>query len=228
MNEQPSLLQVLDLCKHFQTTAERLEVLNHVNLTMNAGDDMSIVGPSGSGKSTLLYILGTLDHPSSGEIRVAGVNPFELSNQQLAKFRNQSIGFVFQDHHLLPQLSVLENVLLPALAHGQPSQDELLRGQQLLESVGLADRMHHLPAAISGGERQRAAVARAMLNRPRLLLADEPTGNLDALSSGLVADMLYDLPKREGTILIVVTHSQVVAERASRKMRLIEKTLVDY
>ncbi len=221
-------LIVQDLCKEFETTAERLSVLQNVQLRMTQGDDISIVGPSGSGKSTLLYILGTLDHPTSGSVELEGVNPFSLSNQELAKFRNKSVGFVFQDHHLLPQLSVIENVLLPAVALGTPTQSEVDRARELLEAVGLADRSQHLPSEISGGERQRAAVARALLNRPRLLLADEPTGNLDSQSSQIVAELLYQLPKREGAMLIVVTHSQQVADQASKRMRLESKKLVEY
>ena len=221
-------LIVQDLCKEFETTAERLSVLQNVQLRMTQGDDISIVGPSGSGKSTLLYILGTLDHPTSGSVELEGVNPFSLSNQELAKFRNKSVGFVFQDHHLLPQLSVIENVLLPAVAIGTPTQSEVDRARELLEAVGLADRSQHLPSEISGGERQRAAVARALLNRPRLLLADEPTGNLDSQASQVVAELLYQLPKREGAMLIVVTHSQQVADQASKRMRLESKKLVEY
>lgn len=221
-------LIVQDLCKEFETTAERLSVLQNVQLRMTQGDDISIVGPSGSGKSTLLYILGTLDQPSSGSVELGGVNPFSLSNQELAKFRNKSVGFVFQDHHLLPQLSVIENVLLPAVALGTPTQTEVDRARELLAAVGLADRVQHLPAEISGGERQRAAVARALLNRPRLLLADEPTGNLDSQASQIVAELLYQLPKREGAMLIVVTHSQQVADQASKRLRLESMKLVEY
>ncbi len=221
-------LIVQDLCKEFETTAERLSVLQNVQLRMTQGDDISIVGPSGSGKSTLLYILGTLDQPSSGSVELGGVNPFSLSNQELAKFRNKSVGFVFQDHHLLPQLSVIENVLLPAVALGTPTQTEVDRARELLGAVGLADRVQHLPSEISGGERQRAAVARALLNRPQLLLADEPTGNLDSQASQIVAELLYQLPKREGTMLVVVTHSQQVADQASKRLRLESKKLVEY
>lgn len=221
-------LIVQDLCKEFETTAERLSVLQNVQLRMTQGDDISIVGPSGSGKSTLLYILGTLDQPSSGSVELGGVNPFSLSNQELAKFRNKSVGFVFQDHHLLPQLSVIENVLLPAVALRTPTQTEVDRARELLGAVGLADRVQHLPSEISGGERQRAAVARALLNRPRLLLADEPTGNLDSQASQIVAELLYQLPKREGTMLVVVTHSQQVADQASKRLRLESKKLVEY
>lgn len=228
MPNENSTLTVTNLSKEFTTSAERLLVLQDVNLRLQHGEDISIVGPSGSGKSTLLYILGTLDTPSSGTVELDGVNPFSLPNRKLADYRNKSIGFVFQDHHLMPQLSVLDNVLLPSIAVGASSAEDVSRAEHLLEAVGLKDRMSHLPAEISGGERQRAAVARALLNRPRLLLADEPTGNLDIESSQRVADLLYDLPKREGAMLIVVTHSQQVAERASRKLRLESRTLVQY
>lgn len=221
-------LEVQDLCKEFESSAERLSILKGVSLSMSRGDDISIVGPSGSGKSTLLYILGTLDQPTSGTVLLNGVNPFSLGNKQLAEFRNKSIGFVFQDHHLLPQLSVLENVLLPALALGVPTEVDVLRAKQLLEAVGIQHRSDHSPSQISGGERQRAAVARALLNRPQLLLADEPTGNLDLESSQVIAELLYDLPKREGTMLVVVTHSSSVAERASRRLKLESKKLVEY
>ncbi len=228
MPNENSKLIVTNLSKEFATTAERLLVLQNVTLTMQHGDDISIVGPSGSGKSTLLYILGTLDTPTSGTVELAGVNPFSLPNSKLANYRNKSIGFVFQDHHLLPQLSVIDNVLLPSIAAGVTSAEDVARAEQLLEAVGLKDRMKHFPAEISGGERQRAAVARALLKRPQLLLADEPTGNLDIESSQKVADLLYELPKREGAMLVVVTHSQQVAERASRRFRLESRTLVQY
>ncbi|MFO0941867.1 MAG: ABC transporter ATP-binding protein [Pirellulales bacterium] len=228
MPNENSKLIVNNLCKEFANSAERLLVLQDVNLTMQHGEDVSIVGPSGSGKSTFLYILGTLDTPSSGTVELDGMNPFNLPNSKLAEYRNRSIGFVFQDHHLLPQLSVLDNVLLPSIAFGVSSAEDVSRAQHLLEAVGLKDRMNHVPAQISGGERQRAAVARALLRRPRLLLADEPTGNLDVESSKKVADLLYDLPKREGAMLVVVTHSQQVAERASRRLRLESRTLIQY
>jgi lipoprotein-releasing system ATP-binding protein len=227
MTINDSKLVVKDLYKEFRTAAETLKILENVQLEMKQGDDLSIVGQSGCGKSTLLYILGTLDQPTSGSVLLDGVNPFSLSNNKLAAFRNKSIGFVFQDHHLLPQLSVLENVLLPALAVGAPSAEIVQRAEHLIASVGLADRRQHLPAALSGGERQRTAVARALLGKPRLLLADEPTGNLDVDTSQNIADLLFDLPKREGAMLVVVTHSNLVAQRASRRMKLESRKLID-
>jgi lipoprotein-releasing system ATP-binding protein len=227
MTSDESQLVVRDLCKEYRTTAETLTILNNVQLQMKQGDDLSIVGPSGCGKSTLLYILGTLEQPTSGSVTLDGVDPFSLTNQQLSAFRNRSIGFVFQDHHLLPQLSVLENVLLPALATGAPSAETVQRAEHLIAAVGLQDRRQHTPAELSGGERQRTAVARALLGKPRLLLADEPTGNLDIESSQRIAELLFDLPKREGAMLIVVTHSPQVADRASRRMRIDSRQLID-
>jgi lipoprotein-releasing system ATP-binding protein len=209
-------LVVEKLRKEFVTAAETLTVLEEVNLQLSAGEDLAIVGPSGSGKSTLLYILGTLDTPTSGEVTIDSVNPFRLSPAEMARFRNRSIGFVFQDHHLLPQLTVAENVLLPAMAQGRPSRDLIARSEHLIAEVGLAERTTHIPAQLSGGERQRVAVARALLHSPKLLLADEPTGNLDAATAQRIADLLFDLPKREGATLVLVTHSDLLAARATR------------
>ena len=214
------MLMVNGLCKEFQTSAETLRVLNGFNLQMERGDNLAIIGPSGCGKSTLLYILGTLDTPTAGEVKLDGVDPFKLAPTELAKFRNRSIGFVFQDHHLLPQLSVLENVLIPAMATGTPNADAVARAKQLIDDVGLSGRIEHLPGALSGGERQRVAVARALLNRPTLLLADEPTGNLDAANTEKIAKLLFELPKREGAMLIVVTHSEWLASQAQRCLKL--------
>ncbi|MCA9133973.1 MAG: ABC transporter ATP-binding protein [Planctomycetales bacterium] len=219
-------LSVTHLSKEFTSAAETLHVLQDVDLEMSGGQDLSIVGPSGCGKSTLLYILGTLDQPTSGQVLLEDVDPFGLPPQQLAHFRNRSIGFIFQDHHLLPQLSVAENVLLPALAEGAAKEEQVERALQLIQEVGLAERQHHLPSQLSGGERQRVAVARALLNRPQLLLADEPTGNLDLANTERIAELLFDLSRREGAMLIVVTHSQWLAAQASRQLHLQERRLV--
>lgn len=213
-------LSVKQLRKEFPSSAETLQVLDGVDLEMSAGESLSIVGPSGCGKSTLLYILGTLDQPTSGQITLDDVDPFTLSTTKLARFRSQSIGFVFQDHHLLPQLTVTENVLLPALAQGTPSSAQVSRAAELIESVGLEDRVGHLPGQLSGGQRQRVAVARALLNRPKLLLADEPTGNLDAINARKIAELLFELSKREGTMLVVVTHSEELAGQAMRQLQI--------
>jgi lipoprotein-releasing system ATP-binding protein len=218
-------LIVQDLCKHFVSEAETLVVLDKVSFSLEAGEDLAVVGASGSGKSTLLYILGTLDHPTSGSVSIDGVDPFALPAARLAEFRNKSVGFVFQDHHLLPQLTVLENVLLPAMAKGRPSRQTAERARHLIEEVGLSARSGHIPGRLSGGERQRVAVARAMLHQPKLLLADEPTGNLDAQTADRIAELLFDLPRREGASLIVVTHSDALSDRASRCLRLVNHQL---
>lgn len=220
-------LSVKDLCKEFVSTAETLRILHEVSFELSSGENLSIVGPSGCGKSTLLYILGTLDEPTSGSVEVDGTNPFSLSPKEISRFRNRSLGFIFQDHHLLPQLTVAENVLLPALAEGTPSGDDVSRATALIEDVGLADRQHHRPGQLSGGERQRVAVARALLHRPKLILADEPTGNLDSKNTERIAEVLFELPQREGAMLVVVTHSDWLAKQAGRQMRLEHHQLSD-
>ena len=221
-----SQLVVHNLCKEFKSSAETLRVLDGVELTILSGENLSIVGPSGCGKSTLLYILGTLDTPTSGEVQLDGVDPFSLSPRELAQFRSRNIGFVFQDHHLLPQLSVTENVLLPALAQRSVTGEMVQRARELIERVGLTERQEHLPGALSGGERQRVAVARALLHRPKLLLADEPTGNLDVENTRKIAELLFDLPPKEGAMLVVVTHSEWLAEQAAKKLQLEDHRLV--
>jgi lipoprotein-releasing system ATP-binding protein len=206
-------LVVDDVSKSFPTRGEPLVVLREVSLEVAAGQNAAILGPSGSGKSTLLFIIGTLDAPSSGSIRLNGTDPFSLSEQQLADFRNRHIGFVFQDHYLLPQLTVLENVLIPAMADGAPARDAVERARQLLARVGLAERLDHRPAELSGGERQRVGVARALLLKPALVLADEPTGNLDRKSAAAIGDLLVEMQREEQAMLLVVTHSLELARR---------------
>jgi lipoprotein-releasing system ATP-binding protein len=199
--------------------------LQDVSLELSAGQNVAILGPSGSGKSTLLHIVGTLDAPTSGSVRLDGNDPFALAEPELAAFRNQRIGFVFQDHHLLPQCSVLENVLLPTIAKGPATPEEVDRARSLIARVGLEGRLTHRPAELSGGERQRAAVARALVNRPRLLLADEPTGNLDAKSAAGVAELLLELQAADAAMLIVVTHSQELAARLQGRLTLVDGRL---
>lgn len=206
--------------KSFPTRGEPLVILKDASLKLSAGENAAILGPSGSGKSTLLHIIGGLDQPTSGNVTLAGENPANLNEQQLAHFRNRHIGFVFQDHYLLPQLSVLENVLVPALAEGSPSEATVQRAKQLLESVGLGQRLDHRPAELSGGERQRAGVARALLLKPVLLLADEPTGNLDRSNATSIGRLLIDLQKQEGTMLLIVTHSSELAALVQRRYEL--------
>ena len=188
---------------------------------MNQGELLALTGPSGSGKSTLLHLIGTLDKPSSGRIEINGDDPFKLAEPQLARFRNQVVGFVFQDHHLLPQYSALENVLMPTLAFKDRNRDAENRARTLLESVGLAHRLSHRPAQLSGGECQRVAVARALINQPSLLLCDEPTGNLDHSTAETVASLLLELHQAEQNILIVVTHSVELANRFERRSELV-------
>jgi lipoprotein-releasing system ATP-binding protein len=208
-----------NLTKDYPTRSGALHVLDGVSLRLAAGESAAIVGPSGCGKSTLLNILGTLEISGGGRMTLDGVDPFTLSEPELAGFRNRRIGFVFQDHHLLPHCSVLENVLVPTLVDGGgPASVD--RAQRLLDRVGLSARLDHRPAELSGGERQRAAVARALVNQPLLILADEPTGNLDRRSAEAVADLLLELHRDEKTILIVVTHSQALAERLPQQFQL--------
>jgi lipoprotein-releasing system ATP-binding protein len=222
-----STLELVEISKEFPTRGEPLQVLERVNLQVAQGDNLAIVGPSGCGKSTLLHILGTLDTPTSGSMRLGEVDPFELDEQALARFRNQNIGFIFQDHHLLPQLSVLENVLIPAIAEGRPDQDCVQRAHELIERVGLADRIEHRPAELSGGERERVAVARSLIHQPTLLLADEPTGNLDQTNARQIGDLLLEIQQQEKMMLIVVTHSMELAGKIDRQMRLDDGKLVD-
>jgi lipoprotein-releasing system ATP-binding protein len=205
-------LMVADLGKDYPTRSGPLTVLRNVNLGLQRGQALAVMGPSGSGKSTLLHILGTLDQPTHGSVRLEGTDPFTLPERALADFRNRHIGFVFQDHHLLPQCSVLENVLIPTLVQRADSAEVVARARSLLERVGLADRVEHRPAELSGGERQRVAVARALIHRPALLLADEPTGNLDRRTAQAVGRLLLELHREENSILVVVTHSQELAD----------------
>jgi lipoprotein-releasing system ATP-binding protein len=213
------LLEVENVSKEYSTPAGPLRIVSQVSLSLPLGSAVSIMGPSGSGKSTLLYLLGALEPPSSGTITLGGRNPFLLNPKQLAAFRNQQIGFVFQDHCLLPQCSVIENVLTPTLV-SPPNGDAPDRAAELLKHVGLAERMDHRPAQLSGGEKQRVALARALIMKPKLLLCDEPTGNLDQKSAGVVADLLLDIHRASETILIVVTHSAELAARFPQRFEL--------
>jgi lipoprotein-releasing system ATP-binding protein len=219
------MLNVDYISREYPTATGPLRILENVAFSMNAGDAAAIMGPSGSGKSTLLYILGALDRPTSGTVTLAGENPFTLAPGELATFRNRRIGFVFQDHALLPQCSVLENVLVPTLV-GAPDGDAPARARQLLDRVGLGGRLDHRPAQLSGGERQRAAIARALVRQPQLLLCDEPTGNLDATSAETVASLLFELHAAQQTMLVVVTHSEALASRFPIRFDLTQRTLV--
>ncbi len=219
------MLNVSRVTKDFPTPTGPLRILENVSFSMAPGDAAAIMGPSGSGKSTLLYILGALDRPTSGTVTLGGDDPFTLDANALAAFRNRRIGFVFQDHALLPQCSVLENVLVPTLV-GAPEPDAPARARALLDRVGLGSRLGHRPAQLSGGEKQRVAIARALIRQPQLLLCDEPTGNLDAESSDAVATLLFELHAAQKTVLVVVTHSDALAARFPVRFHLHQKTLV--
>lgn len=214
------MLEVTNLAKSYPTPRGPLTILSNLTLSLRPGDAASIVGPSGSGKSTLLYVLGALEPPTAGTVTLDGVNPFTLSSTELAVFRNRRVGFVFQDHLLLPQCTVLENVLIPTLV-GERESDAPDRARELLDGVGLADRLDHRPGELSGGERQRVSLARALIRRPPLLLCDEPTGNLDRAAGDVVASMLFDLHERQQTVLLIVTHNIALAARCPIQFELV-------
>ena len=213
------MLEISNVGKEYATPRGPLTVLAGVSLSLEHGEAAAIMGPSGSGKSTLLYIAGGLEPPGSGTVVLDGINPYSASEKELAAFRNRSIGFVFQDHCLLPQCSVLENVLVPTLVAKDPA-DYPARARELLRQVGLEERLDHRPAELSGGEKQRVALARALIRRPRLLLCDEPTGNLDEGSADIVATLLLELPGRSETVIIVVTHNPALAARFPKRYEL--------
>jgi lipoprotein-releasing system ATP-binding protein len=219
-------LQVSHLAKDYPTRSGPLTVLRDVDLELERGDALAVMGPSGSGKSTLLHLLGTLDRPTRGTVRLDGHDPFALPEPELADFRNRHVGFVFQDHHLLPQCTVLENVLIPTLVNGSGNSADVEKwAKELLERVGLSGRLDHRPAELSGGERQRVAVARALVLRPALLLADEPTGNLDRRTAQAVGQLLLDLHRQERTVLVVVTHSPELAKLFPRQVEMADGAL---
>ena len=213
------MLELSKVVKEYPSPRGPLTVLAGVSLSLQRGEAAAIMGPSGSGKSTLLYIAGALEPPTSGTVTLDGADPYRLREPDLAAFRNRTIGFIFQDHCLLPQCSALENVLVPALvADDRADYPQLAR--ELLEQVGLADRLDHRPSELSGGERQRVALARALIRRPHLLLCDEPTGNLDEASAEMVAGLLLELHARQETMLIVVTHNSALAARFPKRYEL--------
>ena len=213
------MLKVSNVSKDYGT----VEVLRDISFSFTGGTSVAITGPSGSGKSTLLHIIGTLEKPSDGQVEINDTDPFALSEPELARYRNSVIGFVFQDNHLLPQYSVLENVLVPTFAFKQ-EPDATERAHELLKRVGLTHRTSHRPGELSGGERQRVAIARALINQPRILLCDEPTGNLDTATSETIADLLFELHDAEQTMLMVVTHNLTLASRFQEHLRLSDGT----
>ncbi len=202
-----------------------LEILSGVDIELRRGESLAILGVSGAGKSTLLHILGGLEPPTSGEVLYRGVDLHGLAGEEVARFRNRQIGFVFQFHHLLPEFSALENVMLPCLLGGMTRAEALDRARGMIESVKLTPRSEHRPGKLSGGERQRVAIARALVLEPPVVLADEPTGNLDPHTAGAVEDVLFELNRRLSTALVLVTHNEALATRLSKKAYLVEGRL---
>ncbi len=213
------MLDVSQLTKTYPTVRGPLPILTDVSFSLSRGDAASIMGPSGSGKSTLLYIIGALEPPTSGRVTLNGADPFILDERKQAAFRNSQVGFVFQDHLLLPQCTVLENVLVPTLV-GRPGPAVTKRAASLLEQVGLEDRMEYRPAELSGGERQRVALARALVQEPPLVVCDEPTGNLDRQSADVITSLLFTLHEQQNNVLLIVTHNPELANRCSIRYRL--------
>ena len=216
------MIQVKNIRKQFG----ELEVLKDITIKVSEGEVVSIVGPSGAGKTTLLQILGTLDVESSGELQIGGINVSKMSRSSLADFRNKHIGFVFQFHRLLPEFTALENVMMPAWIAGTSDSEAEKRGTMLLKELGLHDRASHLPSELSGGEQQRIAVARALMNEPKILLADEPSGNLDSENAAILHDLFFELRDKLGLTIIIVTHNEELASRADRSLRMADGIIV--
>jgi lipoprotein-releasing system ATP-binding protein len=218
------VLKLENVSKEYPTPRGPLEIVSNISLSLSDGDAVSIMGPSGSGKSTLLYMMGALEPPTSGSVSLDGQDPFSLKEPELAAFRNRQVGFIFQDHCLLPQCSVLENVLTPTLV-ASADGDRAQRARTLIDAVGLTERLEHRPAELSGGEKQRVALARALIMSPKLVLCDEPTGNLDHKSANVVASLLLDLHRQQKTILVVVTHNAELAAQFPLRYELLDHEL---
>jgi lipoprotein-releasing system ATP-binding protein len=221
------LLETVDLCKSFRDGDRVVDVLSGISLQVHSGEIIALLGASGAGKSTLMHIMGALDRPSAGTVRYMGEDLFRKSESQLATFRNSAIGFVFQFHHLLPEFTALENVMMPALINGMSRKEAMDRAESLLAEVGLKQRVSHKPGELSGGEQQRVAVARALVMDPKLLLADEPTGNLDMKTSESIHQLFTDLHARRGLTVVVVTHNEMLAARTGRQIRLLDGKIQD-
>ena len=215
-----NILKTKDLCKTYVTGPLEVEVLKGIDLEVTAGEIVVIMGPSGVGKSTMLHLIGGLDRPTSGNVLIDGDDLFLLKEKELAVFRNKAIGFVFQFHHLLPEFSALENVMIPGMMHGRDLNVVTEKANAILEEIGLGHRLNHKPSELSGGEQQRVAVARALVNNPRLVLADEPTGNLDKQNSEALYELLRELNKKHDQTFIIVTHNEKMAAHAQRVIEL--------
>ena len=222
-----TLVEVIDLRKSYFDGDTELPVLKGINLTVRRGEMICIVGPSGVGKSTLLHVIGTLDAPTSGKVLFEGEDIFGMDQEKLADFRSHQIGFIFQFHYLLPEFTALENVAMGALIAGRPADEAFAKAEELLKRVGLKERMNHKPTKLSGGERQRVAVARALVNDPKLILADEPTGNLDTRTSETVFKLIWELKETMGKTLILATHDLNLARRGDRIAKLIDGKIVE-
>jgi len=225
--QQNILLRTRNLVKVYRSGPSIIKVLKGINLTVHKGEVVVIMGPSGVGKSTLLNIIGTLDRPTEGEVWIEGVSMFEQNDEKLAEFRNRHIGFVFQFHYLLPEFTALENVLIPRMIQGNDWKKEVDRAVALLKEVGLGDRLHHRPNQLSGGEQQRVAMARALMNQPKLVLADEPTGDLDQMNSEALFDLILSLNAKFQQTFLIVTHNEMFARKASRVIHLWDGKIVD-
>ena len=222
------MIELRNLSKTFIKDGNKIEVLRGLNMEIARGDSLAVLGASGAGKSTMVHILGTLDHPTEGNMHVNGVNVFAWEEKKMASFRNSTIGFVFQFNNLLPEFDALENVMMPALISGMPPKAAAAKAHVLLEEVGLKDRLKHKPGELSGGEQQRVAIARALVMEPEIILADEPTGNLDTETGKKIEDILINLNKTRKITLVIVTHNKILAERMSRRIGLRDGKIYDY
>ncbi|MBL7067477.1 MAG: ABC transporter ATP-binding protein [Candidatus Marinimicrobia bacterium] len=218
------MLNVHNLSKSYHNDGIEVPVLKDISFSVNPGEVITIMGPSGIGKSTLLNLIGTLDYPDSGEISYNGINPFSLTEKEIARFRNKTIGFVFQFHHLLPEFTALENVMIPSIIYRNDPENAKKSSIEILERVGLGHRINHRPSALSGGERQRVAVARALINEPLVVLADEPSGNLDTHNSDLLINLILDLNRQFGRTFIIATHNSGIASKSHKVLYLSDET----
>ncbi|MDO9548760.1 MAG: ABC transporter ATP-binding protein [Candidatus Marinimicrobia bacterium] len=219
-NDNAPILIVNNLSKSYRTDGVEVPVFQDISFSVNAGEVIAIMGPSGIGKSTLLNLVGTLDYPDSGEISYQGINPFSLADREIARFRNKTVGFVFQFHHLLPEFTALENVMIPSIIYQYNPNTAKESAKEILDQVGLGHRIHHRPSALSGGERQRVAVARALINKPLVVLADEPSGNLDSYNSDLLIELILKLNEQDRRTFIIATHNSSIASKSHRVLLL--------